>query len=632
MSFAHQTEGPSTKGLGQYVVYLGIAGVVGLVIFLGIWISGKGVTETVTIKSTSTNRDILESVRDSLSKDTSLPTCRNARGLLNSYLEAEFKRKPDLIPVLESDQAKSYSDSLRLDAGEMQEIQSRIFTPLDDHYLDVCFLMRDAAAGLEIENLPPAEQAQAAFAWTVRQVNLREPKALPNPDSRVFAQPPEFVLRRGWGSSLERSLVFLEILRQLGIEGCLVAQPSLNKQPWACAVLVIQEDKKPELLLFDPRLGIALPAQDGKGIATLQAASGEPAVLEQLTVNKSNSYDVTSNEAAASELLLVPPLGSLSPRMVVLQDQFLGSSLHVNLTVNASETLGHFEKAVDKKWPVRFYHDLVVLSRNFLPPEEGGVDTTHAEDIAKLAIVVQNLSLPRFIQDPDLPRPIRKQFTDQYAMPFLLFWLQPGYPRDDVIRGKLGKASSSLVARLDELKDQKTFWQNNRREIEGFLKEWREPFLAAMSQMQRNPSDMTAKEAFEKLREEGGKQLRIMFAGESADHLMAESTYLMASCMQEKAEFRQRRLSRVTRSGKESGEELNTTKDMWADALNWWQTYLDKFDGDSSIPWAKLHKARCLEAMGDVARARTIYETAGDPLSPLEQLANRYRAKKLKQQ
>jgi len=628
MSFAHQTEGPPTKRFGQYAVYLGIATTIGLVIFIGVWISGKGVSIPVETKPTSNNKDTLETVRDSLSKDTSLPTCRNARGLLNSYLESEFKRKSDTIPDLPSDLAKTYPEILHLDVGEVQEVESRIFTPLDDHYLDLCFFMRDAAAGLEVENLPPAEQAQAAFAWVVRQVNLREPTNLPNPDSRLSALSPQFVLRRGWGSSLERSLIFLEILRQLGLEGCLVAQPSLNKQPWACAVLISQEEMHPELLLFDPRLGLALPGPEGKGIATLQAIATQPALLEQLTVDSKHPYDVTSKEATGSELLLAPPLGGLSPRMAVLQDKLLGSSIHVNLAINASESIAHFEKAVDKKTPVRFYHDLVVLSRNFLPPEEGGIDKTHAKDLAELGIVVQNLSLPRFLQD--LPRPLKEQFTSQYAAPFLLFWLQPGYPRDDMLRGKLPRASSSLVTRMDALKDQKARWQTNHQDIEDYLKNWREPFIAAMAQMQRNPGAPGAKELFEKLRGEGAEQLGIMLAGEAADHLMAESTYLMASCMQEKAELRHRRLNRPVNSSKKTGEELSSSKDTWADALNWWQTYQDKFDGDSLIPWARLHKARCLEAMGDVARARNIYESLGDPLSPLEQVANRYRSQRLK--
>src|SRR5258708_25301736 len=103
MSFAHQTEGPTTKRFGQYAVYVGIAATAGLVIFIGIWISGKGVSIPIDTKPTSNNKDTLETARYSLSKDTSLPTCSTARGLLNSYLESEFKRKPDTIPDLPSD-------------------------------------------------------------------------------------------------------------------------------------------------------------------------------------------------------------------------------------------------------------------------------------------------------------------------------------------------------------------------------------------------------------------------------------------------------------------------------------------------------------------------------------------------
>jgi len=92
----------------------------------------------------------------------------------------------------------------------------------------------------------------------MRQVSLEE-----NSD-RV---PPAFTLRRGWGSSLERALVFVELLRQVGtpdqLRGCLVycpEKPSGLPRLWACGVVV---DNGDDIYLFDPRLGLPVPAAGG---------------------------------------------------------------------------------------------------------------------------------------------------------------------------------------------------------------------------------------------------------------------------------------------------------------------------------------------------------------------------------
>src|SRR3712207_6856707 len=49
-----------------------------------------------------------------------------------------------------------------------------LFRALDARHMDLCFLLRDAVRSLELENLAPAEQVAAAFAWVMRQVMLQE--------------------------------------------------------------------------------------------------------------------------------------------------------------------------------------------------------------------------------------------------------------------------------------------------------------------------------------------------------------------------------------------------------------------------------------------------------------------------
>src|SRR5207253_3186519 len=102
-------------------------------------------------------------------------------------------------------------------AEELAEAGSATFTVLDAPYLDQCFLFGDAARALEVDRADPLGRATAAFAWTLRQVGLRQ--------SQGPAAPPAFVLRRGYGSARERGLVFLALLQQFGIHGCQVVVP-----------------------------------------------------------------------------------------------------------------------------------------------------------------------------------------------------------------------------------------------------------------------------------------------------------------------------------------------------------------------------------------------------------------------
>src|SRR5438105_3990466 len=82
---------------------------------------------------------------------------------------------------------------------------------------NLAFLLRDAVRGLNLDELAPLERAQNGFAWVVRQVRLQSGEGP--------SVPPLPVLRRGWGTARERDFVFLALLDQLGIDGCMIALP-----------------------------------------------------------------------------------------------------------------------------------------------------------------------------------------------------------------------------------------------------------------------------------------------------------------------------------------------------------------------------------------------------------------------
>ncbi len=229
----------------------------------------------------------LEPARQSLVRQADLNSCRSALQQIN----AELREKPERrAPLLKAEQRAWLREQAGLDRGALAEIDGSDYTRLDGHHLDRCLLMRDAAAGLEVKGVRGAGAAEAplgwaarAFAWVVREIQLGEHGGEP--------VPPAFALRRGWGSALERALVFLAVLEQFGdpdisrpaLLGCLLYIPneSGSMNFWACGV-VTDDDK--DVYLFDPRLGLPLPGSKGQGIATLAEVRKQPEILAQLNV------------------------------------------------------------------------------------------------------------------------------------------------------------------------------------------------------------------------------------------------------------------------------------------------------------------------------------------------------------
>ena len=365
-----------------YLIGGGAAVIAGILYFV------FGTHSPRSTKSTEnkTTDNPLESARRALSRETDLETCRSALTQINAYLAKKEGGQDSHFPPEEEVALRDHSG---LDAAEWAEITGSSYTPLDAHYLELCFLLRDAGGSLDVElyggagdkrRLAPLRQAEVAFDWAVRQVRLEK--------SETPALPAQYVLRRGWGTALERALVFLELLRHVGVgneklTGCLVYCPDKTNDMrlWACGVMV---NDKPDLYLFDPRLGLPLPGPNGKGIATLADVRADKMILDQLTVSDASRYDVTAEQAAKAELRYVCSLSALSKRMRALETELLPPAVKVRLHVDSLEERNRLQtasKALGATSPaVTLWQDGGAsgagILRRFLPPEEGGIDAT----------------------------------------------------------------------------------------------------------------------------------------------------------------------------------------------------------------------------------------------------------------
>src|SRR5262245_36003220 len=223
------------------------------------------------------------SVADTLRKSTDVESSRNAIEQLNLYIGNHPELKPRSLDAAEQ---SALRDQFALDSGEMAEVESSVFTPLDAHHFQFCMLLRDALRSLRLEDRSPLDKATAGFNWVVRQIALEERQG--------DACPPDFVLRRGWGTALERSLVFMSVLHQLGIDGCRsLASGPKQEAPmsyWTPGALVYND-----IYLFDTRLGLPLPGGPNK-IATLKEVRARPQLLKNLSADPKLPYDVSAEQ------------------------------------------------------------------------------------------------------------------------------------------------------------------------------------------------------------------------------------------------------------------------------------------------------------------------------------------------
>jgi hypothetical protein len=645
-----------------YLIVGAIAGAALLLLIL-VAIYANRTPQRASTRVAVRDTDKLEGARRDLAKATDHGTCRNVIQQINLFLAEHPKQRP---PALTDEQRAFLSEHCLGNSsdGEMAEVEGGVFTLLDARYLSECFLFRDAAQSLEVNSRSQAEQADAAFRWAVRQVRLRESSAASKTEGEPV--PPEFVVRRGWGTVQERALVFLALLQQLGVDGCLVVAPAGNgasSQCWACGALVNANEKeaaaKKEIRLFDPRLGIPLPGPTGEGVATLADVRKNPDLLKALTVNSIYPYDVTPEQVASSEIQLVAPLSGLSPRMAVLQKDLLGPSIKGRLTIQPKDSLERFMSvAASLNLPVRFDKRWTAVLRRFLPPDEGG----SAKDFPFSLRL-----LPGFLgrnADSDTTRMTRQKLYDLqlaawgyfperardlpwgadlgrrprsiYGQLFSLFYLEPRRPRDLVLRGQYDEALGNLNLIRDKYDaDKKRLSDALANGLDGHVKEWVdhafEAYGALVRAEQVGANVPEAKHLVDQIWGQNATPLIVLIEGYAAKPLNAESVYLMALAWQEQAVRLQARLDRDRQAERvPTAADAEAARIAWQTALSWWRTLETDPAAFLSSVSARRLEAEAYAALGEGAAARAILEDLSGDLTPLEKTARLFLANRIK--
>ncbi|MCA9239130.1 MAG: hypothetical protein KDA37_02970, partial [Planctomycetales bacterium] len=177
------------------------------------------------------------------------------------------------------------------------------------------------AAGDSFDALP---RARRLFDWTVRHVTLTD-------SPRVFYHQPWDTLLYGQGTAAKRAWVFDHLCRQQGILSCVIEAPQADAEadPWLwCGI----EDHG-QLYLFDPQLGLEIPA--GDTVATLEQVVSDDSILRDLDLDD-EAYPITSELAKQASVCVVAEPLAMSARAAELDRQQSGeSALRLSLDVDA---------------------------------------------------------------------------------------------------------------------------------------------------------------------------------------------------------------------------------------------------------------------------------------------------------
>jgi hypothetical protein len=577
-------------------------------------------TPKVTKAKPAPAEELGDIVHEALQKSDDLAACRR---LTEQFNVALTRPGVTLKPAPLSAELKAgYAQALALTPRELEEVTHSEFTPLDAYALEEAFLFRDIARALDVAPLHPLERARAALAWVVR--NVREI------ESTNLAAPPTFVVMRGAGSGLERTYVFLSLLRQLDLDAGLLGDSS--GQPAGIWGVVLRTDEG--LHVFDARLGLPLPGPNG-GVATLAQVRSDENVLKPLTGDSKLSYDVTLERAKSSHIFVAEPLSALSTRFKFLQTYLpLGAG---RITGDLPALRERFANAVKgpglegcevRTWTSAAPDAWQRALMSFLPPGEGGTDRVEAAPPRRDRFVFEQV--PWDIIPPFLLQ-LAGEPGDRIRAAFgqrALALRAPGQARDLLVRGQFQEATEQLVALQQKMNTRSISdpdLEDNSRKWAAEAKRMYADLYRAERAAKTDPTGSAAAEVI-KFKEQTDLLWKrsigpSMFLDVLAAKLVNdESTFLLALSKHEQAE----RLGHRPRSEKNAA--------AWETTRKWWIQFLNTYPNSPLAGMARRNLGIALANEGSKgpAKAEFVALAGADTLVPLERLACLVMAAQLK--
>lgn len=181
--------------------------------------------------------------------------------------------------------------------------------------------LADIAAATQADGIDDLAKAERLFAWVVRCLALvGDPPMVATettPGTRWFHLGE--VLLSGRASAAQRSWVFLELLRQAGIEGVMLATSSgdaTDVRPWVPAAVI-----GGEAYLFEPTYGMPIPGRRGR-VATAREAAEDESVLAAMSLSD-RPYPVRARDLESLTVMVPADACTMSWRMRELDRETL---------------------------------------------------------------------------------------------------------------------------------------------------------------------------------------------------------------------------------------------------------------------------------------------------------------------
>lgn len=256
----------------------------------------------------------------------------SALGMLSGKLDAESfnsaiaqlnrfaRKKPDAIGSLSSEQRDRLTSVFGPQATEIAG--SSEFRPEDVETLRTAFLARKLALAMDSASTSKLNLAKQLFEWTIRQIVL-----VPTDAEERFT--PFVTCVRGLGDYRDRMWLFLELLRQVDMQGVVVAASTKQHPdsivPWLCAALVGEE-----AYLFDPIAGLPIrkPGGEADSVATLANLLADPLIG---AANYPDGYNSVLKASDVDRFMILVPF---EPTMLSKRAAFLQSKLVSDARVN----------------------------------------------------------------------------------------------------------------------------------------------------------------------------------------------------------------------------------------------------------------------------------------------------------
>jgi hypothetical protein len=256
---------------------------------------------------------------------------------------------------------------------EVKNLDKMEFTPFDGFALQEAAWLRDVGLSARGDVVDDLDRARNLFDWTIRNIQIE-----PDYPNRIPQLPRETLLF-GRGTASERAWVFILLLRQLDIDAAILAIPeepqglgtsvpssapgskpaspdsSSNKKPesplrpWSVGVLIDNQ-----IYLFDPRIGLPIPAPNGVTLeetgqlairpATLAQVAVDAKLLRRLDIDPSHPYGVTAVDPKQVTALLEASPAYLSRPMKLIESRLIGPRKIV-LTTSPSVQAEHWKAA-----------------------------------------------------------------------------------------------------------------------------------------------------------------------------------------------------------------------------------------------------------------------------------------------